>query len=193
MQKRLVAASMLLIACSATQRTPVAPPSVYNGDAGSIAVVDQDAYNITLPSAADVSIHLPVVDGAGPSGEIIAPLRTGSPAPFNGVLFNGPAVARIEVEFRGQAAQCRIDRQTDIERMRAMAVRDIGLLNVTIHSQDQVYNLMLRSRDQEITRLYNYIQANNNPPINLWPYVGLSLGGLVLGAGVMSAFFLLRP
>ena len=194
MKNKFITISMLaLAACSATQRPAVSPPNVYTADAGPAYTVDQDAYNTTLPPAEDVSIHLNVVDGAGPNGEIIAPLRTGQPAPFNGVLFNGPAVARIEVEFRGQAAQCRIDRQADLDRLRALAARDINMLNVGMNSQRAAYQLMLRSRDQEITRLYTYIQQNNTPQVNYWPYIGLSLGGLVLGAGTATVFFLLRP
>lgn len=190
MKKILVFLIAFMVACSGVQRTLPAGPNVTVVDAGPDPTIDQDAYNITLPPVEDVAIRLNVVDGAGPNGEIIAPLRAGQPAPFNGVLFNGPAVARVEVEFRGQAAQCRIDRQADIDRMAALARRDIGLLTVRLDSQRQSYQLMINSRDRELTRLFTYIRENNNPPINPWPMIGVSLGAFVLGGGIMTGILL---
>jgi hypothetical protein len=140
-----------------------------------------------------VSIHLPLIDGVGPTGELIAPLRAGQPAPYNGVIFNGPAVARVVTEFQAQATQCVIDRQADVDRLRAIAIRDINLLNTSLVSQRRVYELMIQSRDIELRRFYNLtLQANNNNSINPWPIVLSGLGGLVLGGGIMSGILLLN-
>lgn len=193
MKRKVIFSGLLLIcftACSATRPPPVvSPPSTITLDA-SVALVDTDAYQITLPEASQVSINLPIVDGSGPNGERIAPLRTGQPAPFNGVLFNGPSVARIEVEFRGQQAQCQINRQADIDRVVAMSIRDIQNLTASLEAQRRMYDVMIRSRDSELDRLYNHAR-NTNQPINYWPYIGIGLGGLVIGAGAATTIYFL--
>lgn len=179
-----------LTACSAQQPIPVlSAPSVVNVDAGPPVYIDRDAYSIHLSDATQ-GIALAISDGSGPNGERIAPLRVGQPAPFNGVLFNGPAVARVDVEFRGQQAQCQINRQADIDRVVAMSIRDIQLLTNSLEAQRRTYDVMLRSRDLEINRLYNYAR-NTNQPINYWPYIGIGVGGLVIGAGTVTAIYFL--
>ena len=192
MRKILIIFMLFLTACSGIQRPLPPPPNNLTVDAGPLVFVNSDAYTIVLPPVPDVALRLNISDGRTDSGEIISPLRTGQVAPIKGVLFNGPAVARIVVEFRGQAAQCRIDSQADLDRMAVMARRDIALLNLSLNSQRQAYTLMLASRDRDLTRLYTYIQQNNNPRVDPWPLVGVGLGGLVLGAGIMTAILLLN-
>jgi adenylate cyclase len=77
--------------------------------------------------------------------------------------------------------------------LRAIAIRDINLLNTSLVSQRRVYELMIQSRDIELRRFYNLtLQANNNNSINPWPIVLSGLGGLVLGGGIMSGILLLN-
>lgn len=195
MKKILSLILIFILACSSTQtrnNTLPEPPNTSPVDSGTLPIIDQDAYNVHIESA-DVSIRLEIVDGAGPNGEILTPLRRGQPSPYNGVLFNGPAVARIQTEFHAQATQCLIDRQADVDRITAMARRDIDLLNVSLRSQRESYGLMLSSRDRDSNRLYTYIRQNNNSnSTDLWPYIGTGLGGLVLGAGIMTTILLLN-
>jgi hypothetical protein len=190
MKNHLLSFSLLLLSSCATTMPAISQPSVYTSEIQSAPIIDTDAYNVALPSTDQVAIHMPSSDGG--SGESITPLRTGQPAPYGGVLFNGPAVARISVEFRSQAAQCVIDRQADIDRIKALAVRDVGILNAAISAQTQEYNLMISSRDAEITRLFTYIKENNSPKLNPWPIVGATLGGIVLGGGIMTGILLTR-
>lgn len=179
-----------LTACSAQQPIPVlSAPSVVNVDAGPPVYIDRDAYSIHLSDATQ-GIALAISDGSGPNGERLTPLRTGQPAPFNGVLLNGPAVARVDVEFRGQQTQCLINRQADVDRVTAMAIRDIEALTNSLDSQRRAYELMIRSRDSEITRLYDY-SRNRNQPVNVWPYVAIGLGGLALGIGATATIIIL--
>lgn len=191
MKKIVLVLSLLLLNCSATRpQETLTPPSVMNLDAGVVSYIDRDAYAITLPEASQQGITLPISDGSGPNGERIAPLRVGQPAPFNGVIFNGPAVARIDVEFRGQQAQCQINTQAQVDRVVAMSMRDIEMLTNSIEAQRRTYDVMIRSRDAEIRRLYNYAR-NNNQPVNYWPYIGIGFGALVVGAGSATAIYFL--
>jgi hypothetical protein len=181
-------------ACSATQRPPLDfSVTTFPAEDAQVVVIDQDAYQQFLPSVQDAAVNLQIVDGTGPNGEIITPLRRGQPAPYNGVLFNGPSVARLNVEFRAQAAQCAIMRQTDLDSMRALALRDISLLNASLDSQREVSRIMLRSRDEEISRMFNYIRRQQPQQQNhIWNYVGAVAAGMVVGLTATSLYFILH-
>jgi len=192
MKQKIFFISIFLTACSARQRQELAPPNFIPIDASQIYYVDRDAYHITLPTSSEVSINLPITDGGGPNGEIIVPMRAGQQAPFNGVLFNGPAVARVNVEFRAQQAQCLINRRADIDRVVAISLRDIDNLNASIEAQRRTYEAIIRNRDSEINRLYNYAR-NSNQPVNYWPYVAVGLAGITVGVvSTVTIYFLTR-
>lgn len=169
-----------MVNCASPQR-PELPlrPNVYTADVPPPPSVDEDAYHVVLPPIPDASIHL-----TSSPGETIVPLRLGQTAPYAGVLFSIPAVARVEVEYRGLQEQCRIDRQADIDRISARAVTDIRLLQTSLQAQSESLNLMLRSRDVEIDRLYRSLQSAQHPPVDYLPYILVGAGFLVVGAGI---------
>ena len=181
---------LTIVRCSAPQiRELPLRPNPYTVDVAELPPIDYDAYNIPLPSIGDGGLRLTVGSGeggVGASGELLAALGRNQPAPFAGVLFNGPALARIEVEFRGQETQCRIDRRADLDRLSARAVTDLRLLQTSFNSQGQAYTLMLTSRDQELERLYRQLASQRDPPFPYLPVI-LGVGGaLVVGLGVGS-------
>lgn len=157
----------------------------------SVPIIDMDVYNIedaTGHSSNLEDVRLPpiqVVDGRGINGEVIAPLRRGQQAPFDGVLFNGPALAYVEVEYRSQQNRCVIDRITELNRLRAQARTDISHLQVSYFTQQEIMRILLSGRDREITRLQNQltqtIRASNN---NTLPLILGTVGGLVGGFGL---------
>ena len=169
----------LLFSCSSPQITLQSPSSSLQPyDVPASYDVDLSVYNdITLPPVGDASVV--IRSSTEDSGETVAPMRQGQAAPFPGVLFNGPAVARIEVEFRGQQEQCRIDRQADLQRLSARAVADIRLLQTTVDTITQSYTLRLRNQQEELNQVYRI--ARGNTPTSPWMYVGLGVGGFALG------------
>lgn len=175
-----------LLRCSAPQRPLPLRPTPYTVDVVSTIPIDYDAYNVPLPAVSDGGgLRITIgADGGTENGEAITPLRRNQQAPFAGVLFNGPALAMIEVEFRAQEARCLIDRRAELDRLSARAITDLRLLQTTLNTQTASYSLMLQSRDEEIDRLYRYIQANNNPPFPWTTVVLTGLGALLVGATV---------
>ncbi len=190
MFSRTVALVCVLSTACATTRLPPLPsaprPTVIDTDAANFSV-DETPYHVTLPPVPDVALQL------GGNGEMVAPLNQNQPAPFPGVLFNGPATARLEVEFRAQSAQCQIDRQADLDRMGARAVTDIHLLQVRLHSQAESYGIMLRSRDTELSTLYTQLQEAHTTHPDYLGYTLLGAGGLVLGFGLGVVLGLFHP
>lgn len=163
-----------ILSCSSLQRLPHRTPNNYSDASLIVPDVDLSAYRVILPSVSDASVRF-----SDDAGEIIAPLRSGQPAPFAGVLFNGPAVARVEVEFRGQREQCRINSQADLDRMAARSIADIALLQTTINTLTETYLLRLRTQEAELNQVYNLTRINT--PTSPWLYVGLGVGGFALG------------
>ena len=73
-----------------------------------------------------------------------------------------------------------------------MSIRDIENLTASLEAQRRTYDVVIRNRDSEINRLYNYAR-NNNQPVNYWPYIGVGLAGIAVGAGaVVTVYFLSR-
>lgn len=174
---------LTLVRCSSPQR-PELPlrPNPYTVDVATIPItIDHDAYTSIQLTPSDAGFGF---GGGGDSGELLAPLRRGQVAPFPGVLLNGPALARVEVEFRAQDTMCRINRQAELDRLAARALADIQLIQTSLNAQTQSYVLMLSSRDQEIDRLYRWIQANPPQGVPVMPVVLGTLGGILVGAGV---------
>lgn len=181
--KKIINYIFLLLAfvnCAASQQTNTTSlrPNPYTVDVAPLPIIDEDAYNVVLPPIPDAALQF-----RNGSGELIAPLRLGQMAPYTGVLFNNPAVARIEVEYRGLQEQCRIDRQADIDRMSSRAITDIHLLQTSMNAQAQSLNLMLTSRDQEIARLYHDLETAQHPRPDYISYILIGAGFLVVGAG----------
>lgn len=181
---------LFLFSCASAYSEPLTRSTTFQPayDAGT---PETSVYAVELPEPEEVRLPPPSED----SGERIRPLRQGESSPFNGVLFNGPAVARLEIEFRGQAARCLIERRTDQQRLIARALFDIQVLQNTLETERRVQRIFLESRDNELNRLYstsNELLRRSSP--NVLNTVLWTAGGLLTGAGIMSTIYLLtRP
>jgi hypothetical protein len=107
------------------------------------------------------------------NGELIAPVHQGQPAPFNGVVFNGPAVASIQVQYSAQQQRCMVDRRADMLTIGARAMADLDIMQSQYVAAQQRSIILLESRDREINTLRS--QTHYNP----WLMTGIGLlGGL---------------
>lgn len=183
---------LLLVMYSCSAATPRASTTLnalpQQADA-AVVIRDTDVYvQEPMPSASaleDVRIPpMTVVDGVGIHGEAIASMRSGQLAPFPGVLFNGPALAHLEVEYRGLAQRCTIDRITELNRLRAQARADLDHVDTILLTERQITNILLTGRDREIVRLQTQLNNVNNPSIV--PTVLMITGSAVVGAGVIG-------
>lgn len=128
------------------------------------------------------------------NGELIVPLRQDASAPFNGVLFNGPAVARVSVEFRAEQQRCRIERAHDVGLVVARYNADVDSLNLALDTQQRTSQVLLSGRDQDIARLNRLLTSQTNassgPHIGeglIWASGGLLVGVVVVGGIVIFA------
>jgi len=180
--------------CAAKQQTSNSSlrPQLYTVDVISFPTVDEDAYRVRLQPTTDAGGS--ISRGSGTNGEVIAPLAQGRPAPFAGVLFNGAAAARIEVEFRAQQAQCLIHNQATVDGLSARAIADIRNLQTSLNAQVSSYNLMLQSRDDELDRLYKLNETLQRQSNQTLQYTLIGIGAFILGAGIATGITVLaRP
>lgn len=194
--RRLISFFMLLLmffheACASTPQHPLFLPE----DAGAFVPVDVNLQGLpeAYPSSSDTQdASLPLTPGPGTNGEAIVPLSRGVQAPFNGVLFNGPAVARVTVEFRSQQQRCSLDREHALSLVRARYDADIASLQLALNTQLQTDQVILNSREADIARLNRLLetqQRHNNGPHVLeglvWAGGGLLAGALLVGGIVI--------
>lgn len=172
-------------ACSGTSNTNRS--TLPSPDASAVSPVDVPLLGLPdgggVPSDASPDVSAPVIGiGTGRNGETIVPLLQGAPAPFPGVLFNGPAVARISVEFQGQQQRCLIDRRHDVELVEARYTADTESLRLALDTQRQTDEVLLNSRNEDVARLNRLLTQQTNAASG--PHIG---EGLIWGAGGLLA------
>lgn len=187
-------------ACGTAQR-PLSqtPGSFLSGDGSSYSLmVPVDVVLEGLPDASrepDASdVSIPLISSPGPLGEAIVPLARGAQAPFNGVLFNGPAVARVSVEFQAQQQRCSVNRQHDVALLTARYNSDMETLRLALSTQQRTDQVLLTGRDLDIARLNQMITAQqrqmNGPHLVeglAWAGGGMLVGSLLIGGIVFLA------
>jgi hypothetical protein len=198
MKKQLVTLLLLFLAffnafgCSGNQGIRVG--SRPEQDSGVFAPADIPLLGLPTftPDSAVVSTDASAIVPNGQNGEQIVPLRQGATAPFNGLLLNGPSVARITVEYQGQQQRCLIERRHDVELLTARYDADVATLNLARTTDAQQANLLLSGRDQDITRLQRLLTTqtaeNSGPRIGeglIWASGGLVVGVLLVGGIVL--------
>lgn len=193
-----MAAFMAVLMCFAAchSQTQSTLPNLHDG---GVATVEPDlqgppAVNPTLdPDAGTLNLS-----NAGQNGEQITPLHQNDRAPYNGVLFNGPATAYLQVEYRSQAQRCLIDRQHDVALAVARYNADVASLHLALNTQRQMDQIVINGRDadvQSLLRLNQQIQRNNGPNLGndlLWAGGGFLLGVVLIG-GIALGYTLSRP
>jgi hypothetical protein len=183
-----------LLSCSSPQTSRISTPST---DAG--VSLSSDVALLGLPEAgdrdaSDSTSDAPLLVPNSQNGELIVPLRQGALSPFNGVLFNGPAVARVSVEFRAQQERCLIERSHDVGLVVARYNTDVASLRLAMETQERTANVLISGRDQDITRLNRLLEsqtaANSGPHVVeglIWAGGGLVLGVLIVGGILIYA------
>lgn len=200
MYKRLLALVLaFLIACGGSQISqPTTPGFSTAQDASSLLSTEVPLLGLPdagiEPDASAPAPDAPLFVPNNQNGELIVPLRQDASAPFNGVLFNGPAVARVSVEFQAQHQRCLIERTHDVGLVVARYNADVASLRLAMETQERTANVLISGRDRDITRLNRLLEtqvaASSGPHISeglIWAGGGLLVGVLVVGGVVIFA------
>lgn len=189
---------MLLTGCSATPPTRTIPPTLQNIDYA--LRVDMDAYVVPEASidfsdaGSDSGDATALLTGPFTHGEAVAPLRRTQQAPFDGVLFNAPALATIEVEFRASDAVCRVNGRAAQQRLAARAVADIERLQTSFRAHDTIARSIVSQQERDYQTLSNSVrQIRSGETLRTVGWVSLGvLSGLVVGGVVGYTIYTVR-
>ena len=102
-------------------------------------------------------------------------LKQGEVAPFDGRLFNDPAVSKLIVDHQFRDLECKIRVDFEIGQANAASQYKYDLLYARSESSDQKYQEIISIRDQHIQSLEKYVRPSN---AHWW-----AIGGFTVGAG----------
>ena len=102
-------------------------------------------------------------------------LKKGEVAPFDGRLFNDPAVSKLIVDHQFRDLECKIRVDFEIGQANAASQYKYDLLYARSEASDQKYQEIISIRDQHIQSLEKYVRPSN---AHWW-----AIGGFTVGAG----------
>ena len=117
-----------------------------------------------------------------PDPSKITGIRTGEPAPYDGVLLNTSAAARIfaDKEYTAKECELRINFEVQKESLRMQLLLDTT--RASLEATETRYTSILVIKDEEIERLSTI--ANNRPnDYSVW----WATGGVLVGIGLTIA------
>lgn len=120
----------------------------------------------------------------------VAALRRGQKAPFQGVLLDAEAAAKLMAEKDEQEAQCKIEIEKEVEKERAKGALKIENLRATNESLQKQMDERIALKDDHIQFLEKEAERNAKKAGNAkWWLVGGIAGGILLSIG---AAFIVR-
>lgn len=102
-------------------------------------------------------------------------LKTGEVAPFDGRLFNDPAVSKLIVDHQFGDLECKLRVDFEIGQANAASQYQYDLLYARSEADNQKYQEIISIRDQHIKSLEKYVRPSN---AHWW-----AIGGFTVGAG----------
>ena len=198
-----VSSKAIFMACLAMSNACSSPSNLHNTSLPPFLVEDvplpqQDVSILGLPdlnSSPDSATGTGnvVISSGGPNGEAILPLTRGEQAPFNGVLFNGPAIARVAVEVGSTQQRCLIERRHDASLLTARYNADVSTLQLALDTQRQTDQIVLDARNNDVARMNRLLDQSNHASSGphfteglIWAGAGTLLGVILTLVGVIS-------
>ena len=112
---------------------------------------------------------------------IYASLKKGEPAPFDGRLFNGVAVAQIITEHRLKDLDCDLETEYQLDKAATKAQYEYELLEASCKAETAKLSDINNIREEELS-----ILRQRDKPLR--PYFWLT-GGFVMGTVTSIAIF----
>jgi hypothetical protein len=202
MTKKLALLFMLFVAffrisCSAHPAHTMPTLTIPSQDAGVVLppvdVVLQGLPERYQTDASTIEVQPVLSVGTGANGEMVTPLSMGSRAPYNGVLLNGPAVARISVEFRGQQERCMIEQNRAVSLVEARYTADTASLQLALDTLRRTDQVVINGLDSDVARLNRLLEVQRREASGphvleglAWAGGGLLVGALIVGGVVLA-------
>jgi len=130
-------------------------------------------------------VVLPVHAMAQQGGKI-TDLKEGDPAPFNGILLDTTASARLLVEKEYQDEECDIRISYELEKIKARHALEMGIIENRLALSEESHSSILSLKNAEITRLQEIALKNPNDNANWW-FTGGVVAGIITSVVIFYA------
>lgn len=125
----------------------------------------------------------PTIAYAQEAGAIID-LKKDDPAPYDGVLFDRNAAARLLADKEYNQIECNLKINFQIEKLKAKHILEMGTLQASFEALKGQNTSLLEIKDAEILRLQEMALKNPNDNSHWW-----MAGGVVAGIVTSIAIF----
>ena len=110
-------------------------------------------------------------------------LKEGEAAPFDGRLFNDPAVSKLIVDYQFKNLECKLRVDYEIGQVKAEERYNYDLLYAKSEADNQRLNDMVQIRDEHIKSLEKYVKPSSS---HWWVLGGFAVGSATT-VGIMYA------
>ena len=115
---------------------------------------------------------------------ILIDLKEGHKAPFDGILLNPPAAAKMLATQNFTEEKCILLTEFELEKQKAKLDLMISNLNLRIESAEEKHTSLIQIRDEEIMRLQSISMESPNEYSHWW-----LAGGVVAGIALTISVF----
>jgi hypothetical protein len=130
-------------------------------------------------------VVLPVHAMAQQGGKITS-LQEGDPAPFNGILLDTTASARLLTDKEYQDEECDIKISYELEKIKARHALEMGIIENKVVLLEESSSSILSLKNAEIARLQELALKNPNDNANWW-FTGGVVAGIVTSIVIFYA------
>lgn len=128
---------------------------------------------------------VPTLVHAQETGTVID-LKKDDPAPYDGVLFDKYAAAKLLADKEYNQVECDLKINFEIEKLKAKHLLEMGTLQASFDALKEQNSSLLEIKDSEIKRLQELALKNPNDNSHLWMGAGI-VAGIVTSIAIFYA------
>ena len=102
-------------------------------------------------------------------------LKKGDTAPFDGILFDPVATAKIISDKQFSRNKCALEIEMQKKLVESRCTRDVDILKAELQIETRKNNLIVTAQREEIDSLRKLAKGNDN---TLWATIGFALGAV---------------
>ena len=114
-------------------------------------------------------------------------VQKGAPSPFTGTLFDPSATARLVANHKFIKEEYSLKLGFELEKQKSKFELDIDQLNISLHTQQEYYDAILKTKNTEIEQLNKIIKKKPGTNALLWGIAGGFAVGIAATIGITYA------
>jgi len=114
-------------------------------------------------------------------------IQKGATTPFTGTLFDPDATARLIANHKFLKEEYDLKLGFELEKQKSKFQLDIEQLNISLHTQQEYYDSILKTKNTEIEQLNKIIKKKPGTNALIWGIVGGFAAGVAATIGITYA------